>query len=81
MKRKLVKRPLREYGFGKKGDVYGYDWGSWFLNCWDELATVIGAGVATGAAAYTGQVAVAVAGAVATAGAYKQYWDCTKRYW
>jgi len=26
VKRKLVKRPLREYGFGKKGDVYGYDW-------------------------------------------------------
>ena len=28
MKKKLVKRPLLAYASGKKGDVYGYDWGS-----------------------------------------------------
>ena len=52
MRKKLVKRPLLAYASGKKGDVYGYDWGFW-----DCVAAGAGTvlGVATTAGSATAQ--------------------------
>lgn len=73
MKKKLVKRPLLAYASGKKGDVYGYDWGFW--DCLAGATGTVALAAGTSGAAATGQVWGIWAGAIATSALGAATWN------
>ena len=80
MKRKLVKRPLREYGEDGIGEVYGYEWSLW--DCGLSIIALGGSSAGLGAAIAAGPLtwgaALALSSAVVLSGV-ATYQNC--KWW